>query len=1097
MKTRNFAFVAALLVLLAANLFGQAESGTVVGTITDQAGAVVPGAAVTVLHEGTQFTRSTTSNANGQFRVDAFPTGRLSITVEQPGFQKLIRSGVELTAADTITVNLQLSVGNVQQTVEVTGEAPLLQSQTAAVSTLITNQQMIETPLNGRSFTQLIQLSSGASPTQPGMTLTGLTGYSSRVNTIVSINGNTAQNNSYLIDGVYNQALWVNNIVMVPTIDSIQEERIMGSNYSAQYGGAAGAVTVVQSKSGSNSLHGSGYEFLRNSDLDANTFFNNRAGAVKPPFHRNEFGGTLGGAIRKDKTFFFLDYQGIRVRQPTTVVNTIPTLAQQQMVETGDFSGLGSTIYDPSSGSSGARTPFQNNRIPGNQLDPAAVKMTQLLPTPTSAGKTNNFIFNPVTAQRVDQYDFRVDQNVGTSDRFFFKYSYDNSAGGGSCILPPNATPVVKVGDCLNANPNASEMRNWSATANYTKVFTPNIINEVRIGAVRNFLNIFLADNSIPVAQELGIPNINVSDTNQGIPFASVTGFLNPLVGSTSSYPEFVHSLYFQYEDVLTVTKGTHTLKFGGEYFRDRFDGHTSIYPRGAYDFNGQFTRQIGTTSGATSLADFALGAPDSVQRSEQFGIFGARRWRSGAFAEDAWRVTNRLTLTYGLRYEIMAPYHDVSLRWSNLDLNKGTIIFPNLNNPCGSSMVCLDSHDFGPRAGVAYMLTKDQKTVLRSGAGIGYFWGNNGGRMMHSNPPMNIIQQFTTNQSGSPNLFLIQGLPLPKVPNLQDPTQLTQLFWAFDPKMKMAQSMQWSLGIQRELRSDLLLDVSYVGSRTNRMMNPINANEAVPGPGPLQPRRPLYAINPVIQDVNYRTNFGASKYHSLQVNLEKSYGHGLTGHIAWTWSHNMSNTVGPNSGGPPQNSACTACEWGPVNEDRRHMVVINHVYELPFGTGRQFVSKGPLSYIIGNWDLSGVWTMYTGLHFNPSMNTSVSGSQSIPGATAERPNLNGTPNLSVDQRTIDHWFNTTAFSIPQAYTFGNSGAFVLVGPGLFTADLGVHRNFAIRERMKLTFRWEMFNAFNRANFQNPNATIGAATAGVVSSTYSARSMQLALKLAF
>src|SRR5207248_6152472 len=202
----------------------------------------------------------------------------------------------------------------------------------------------------------------------------------------------------------------------------------------------------------------------------------------------------------------------------------------------------------------------------------------------------------------------------------------------------------------------------------------------------RNFLNIFLADNSIPIAQELGIPNINVSDTNQGVPFAAVTGYLNPLIGSTSSYPEFVHSLYFQYEDVVTIIKGSHTLKFGGEFFRDRFDGHTSIYPRGAYDFNGQFTRQISTTSGATALADFALGAPDSAQRSEQFGIFGARRWRSGAFAEDAWRATNRLTLTYGLRYEIMAPYYDVSLRWSNLDLQKGTIILPNVNNSCGPS---------------------------------------------------------------------------------------------------------------------------------------------------------------------------------------------------------------------------------------------------------------------------------------------------------------------------------------------------------------------------------------------------------------------------
>jgi hypothetical protein len=1092
-----------LLCVLSLNLLGQVESGTIVGTVTDQAGAVVPGALVTIVNEGTRLTRAVTTSGNGQYVVDSFPTGRISITVEHAGFEKLVRTGVVLTAADTVTVNLLLSVGNVQQTVEVQAEASLVQSQSATVSTLINNTQMIETPLNGRMFTQLIQLSPGASPTQPGMTLTGLTGYSSRINMTVSINGATAQNNSYLVDGIYDQALWVNNVVMVPTIDSIQEQRIMGSNYSAQYGSSAGAVTVVQTKSGTDQWHGSGYEFLRNNDLDANTFFNNRSGVAKPPFHRNEFGGTLGGRIRKDKTFFFMDYQGIRVRQPTTTVNTIPTLVQQQMVETGNFGALGTSVYNPyqtAPNGNGAtlRVPFANNLIPSNMLDPAAVKAFKLLPAPTSGGSANNFIFNPVTSQRVDQFDIRGDENINSTDRLFFKYSYDNSVGSGSCILLPAANPSVTVNPtCLNANPNASEMRNWSATANYTKIISQTMVNEVRLGAVRNYLNIYLPDNSIPIAQELGIPNINVSNTNLGIPAFAVSGFLNPLLGSSSSYPEYEHTIGFQYEDVLTKTKGDHTLKFGGVFYRDRFDGHTSVYPRGAYDFNGQFTRQIGTTTGTTALSDFAIGAFDTVQRSQQFGIFGARRWRTAGFGEDAWRATSRLTITIGLRYEIMAPYEDVSNRWSNLNIVTGQIILPNTNNSCGRSMVCLDKGSWAPRLGIAYLLTKDGKTVLRAGSGISYFWGNNGGRMMHSNPPMNIVQQFTTNATGAPTMLTSQGLPLPIEPNLQDSTQLTQVFYAFDQHIRLAQNIQWSAGIQRELRSDLLLDVAYVGSRTNRMMNPINPNEAMPGPGPLGPRRPLYSINPAIPDIHYRTNYGASKYHSLQVSMQKRYGHGLSGSFAWTWSHNLSNTVGPNSGGDPQNSFCTACDWGPVAEDRRHMVVVNHVYELPFGAGRQFLNRGVFSYIVGNWDISGIWTFYTGLHFSPSMNTSVSGSQSGPGATTERPNLNGTPNLDVDQRTLSRWFNVQAFSIPQPYTFGNAGAYILVGPGLFTADLGIHRVFSIRERTKLTYRWEMFNALNRANFQNPNASIGSSAAGTISSTYAARSMQMSLKLTF
>ena len=368
----------------------------------------------------------------------------------------------------------------------------------------------------------------------------------------------------------------------------------------------------------------------------------------------------------------------------------------------------------------------------------------------------------------------------------------------------------------------------------------------------------------------------------------------------------------------------------------------------------------------------------------------------------------------------------------------------------------------------------------------------------MHQNPPMSLIQQFSTTASAAPAMLLSQGLPQPVQPNLADSSQLTQLFYAWDPNLKLAKSIQWSVGIQRELVSSLLLDVSYVGSRTLNMINIVNANQAAPGPGALGPRRPLYSLNPAIGDVPFRTNYGASKYHSLQVNLVKRYSAGLSGTLAYTWSHNMSNTLGPNANAYPQDDRCYNCEWGSVPEDRRQMLIINHVYELPFGTGRALASKGWLSYVVGNWDVSGMWTMYTGLHFTPSMSTSVSNSLGAPLVQpVERPNLSGQGNLPVGERTLAHWFNTAAFSIPAAYTFGNAGWGILEGPGLMTADLGVHRAFPITESKRLTFRWEMFNAFNRANFQNPNATIGSSAAGSVSGTYPSRSMQMGLKLVF
>jgi hypothetical protein len=365
-------------------------------------------------------------------------------------------------------------------------------------------------------------------------------------------------------------------------------------------------------------------------------------------------------------------------------------------------------------------------------------------------------------------------------------------------------------------------------------------------------------------------------------------------------------------------------------------------------------------------------------------------------------------------------------------------------------------------------------------------------------NPPMDIIQAYSYDQNGLPGLRLSDGVPLPVQPNLQDPTQLTGLYEATPSDLRLPRSLQFTAGIQRELLPNLLLDVGWVRTFTEHSIAAIVANQAVPGPGPYGPRRPLYSINPALGDIDYRPNYGMSKYNYLQVKVNKRYSRGLTGGIAWTWSHNMTDG---NGGSRAQNSLCVQCEWGNVAEDRRHMVVINHVYQLPFGRGRQLATSGWLSEIIGDWDLSGIWTMYTGMHVTPSLASSVS--NSLPAgvtntiAPVERPNLNATPNLPVDQRTITHWFNVAAYSSPAPYTWGTAGNGIIVGPGYFNLDLGIHRTFPIRERVKLTFRAEMFNTLNRANFQNPNATIGSPSAGVISATYPARIMQGALKLNF
>lgn len=1087
--------------LLPLTLLAQGGSGTIAGTVTDHTGAVVADAKVVLTNEGTSFTREAVTNSSGQYAAYSMPTGKYRIAVEHPGFQKLVRAGVELTAADSLTVDLSLSIGNVQQTVEVTATAPLLQSQTAMVSSLISNEQIKEMPLKGRTFTSLLLLVPGAySGSSNNLTTSP---YAMRGDVNISVNGSSAQNNSYFIDGMVNRNLWLSTLIMVPTVDAIEEMRVLTSNYSAEYGQAAGAITVVQTKSGSNSLHGSLYEFLRNDKLDANTFFSNRLGVEKPAFRRNEFGGTAGGPIRKDRTFFFADYQGIRVRQPLGVVSTIPTLAQRQMVQTGNFSGLGVTVYDPETlhtGPKGApiRDAFAGNRIPLQRLDPAAVKLMGLLPQPTSPAATRNFVFNPNIQQRTDQFDARIDQNVGSADRLFFKYSYDNTNLTTPGLLPVAANPGVPIGEFLSANGastgTTTPLVNQSGTFNYVKVFSPNVVNEVRLGVVRWNQNITPLGNSFNTATALGIGGININDKSGGLPALTISGF--QVIGDNSTFPEDSQTTSFQYEDVLTMTRSTHTIKIGGIFVRNRFNGFSAFPTRGQYTFNGQFTRQTGASGSATALADFALGAPSDVNRNILSGTFGMRFYSLGAFVDDTWRATNRFTINYGLRYDLQAPPYEVHDRWSNFNIDKAQLVIAGKNG-ASRTLRNLDTNNFAPRLGITYMLTRDRKTVLRSGFGVSYVEAGQGGGQLYKNLPFFFSQVIATDQNGTPPLQLSDGLPTPVPPDPNDLVALSSgspTAWDFD--LQSTRAMQWSFGIQREVLPETLLDVTYVGTRTLGLIANVNLNQSFPGPGAQNPRRPFYSIDPGLVNLTYRTNYGASKYHALQVRMEKRYAHGFQVSLAYTYSKFLANAGNINGGGngPPQDARCYRCEWGPMPEDRRHAIVINHNWELPFGTGRKFLNSGFLSYVAGNWNLTGIWTAYSGPHFTPGLAASVSNSA---GGGGDRPDRIANGNLPSDQRTIDRWFDTTAFLSQTQYTFGNAGRGTLVGPGTFNVDLGIQREFPIRESMRLQFRWEMFNAFNHANFDTPNATIGNATAGQISGTGPARVMQGALKLSF
>jgi hypothetical protein len=1096
---------AVLLALSALQVFGQAL-GNVVGTVTDSGGGVVPDAKITVTNAGTHFTRSLVTNASGGYVADSFPAGQISVTAEKPGFEKLVRSGVTLSAADTVTINLQLAVGNTQQTMQVNAEASQVQSQSATVSSLVNNKQIEEMPYVERTFTNMLALNAGVVPSTPGQTA-GLTGYTMNAAIAYTVNGAASNGNAYLIDGLYDRQLWTDYIIMQPPIEAIQETRVMGSNYTAQYGNSAGAVTLVLTKSGTNEIHGSLYEYLRNSVTDANTFFSNLAGKKKAAYHRNEFGGIFGAPIRKNKTFIFADYQGERIVQPTTETDTIPSQAQVQMIETGNFSSVSTILYNPyTTNAAGQRIPFAGNIIPAALLDPAAGKMAALLPLPTSSASANNLIYNPEGSKNDNQYDIRGDQNIGTSDRLFFKFSHDGALGNGACVLPtgPNVPAGVSISPCIQSGGGGgiATIGNWSITGNYTKVVSANILNEVHFGAVRDDLNISNYGGTLNTATSLGVPGINVQNYKLGVPAVSVSGFT--AFGDTNTYPEFTHQLSLPVEDMLTVVKGNHTMNFGGGYTRHRLDGHTSLAPRGQYAFQGVFTEQIGGSAAvANDLADFAIGAPVSIANSEQFGPFGERMWDGAMYAQDTWRVTRRLTVTYGLRWDLQSFPYDVWNRWSNINPTNGVFAIAgtptqNVNGNCGRSLVCLDKKDFSPRLGIAHQLTGDGKTVFRAGFGEAYWRTDNAGRTLNLNPPMDIIADYSYPTNGPPGLLFSQGVPLLTQPNLTIPSQETGLYEGSPTGLKNTRVLMMSAGIQRELGHNWLLDVGYVRTLTSHELDAIVANQAVPGPGAYGPRRPLYNINPYIQDIDYRTDAAAAKYNALQTKLTKRYSYGLTSSINVTWQKNMNDDT------RPQNSQCYACEWGDTADSRVFLFVVTEVYELPFGKGRKWSSKNAIvNNVIGDWSVDSIWTVYSGPRFTPSLATSVTNSLP-PGVTGtiaptERPNVVAgcNPNDVAAGKTIYAWFNTKCFTAPPAYTFGDGGNGILIGPGFVNVDLGFHRTFNIRELARLTFRWEMFNAANHTNFSNPGAAIGSSSAGVISAANAARVMQGALTLRF
>jgi hypothetical protein len=1072
------------------------QTGNIVGLVTDSTGAVIPRAGVTLTNTATSTVRSVISNEHGEYTASSLTPGNYVIEVEKPGFEKLNRSGVTLTTASTLTVDLMVRVGSESQTVDVTAEAPLLQAQSGTVSNLVDSKQMVNLPLVTRNFADLVLLTPGAHSGSSGNLAEGGSAYSIRGGANFSVNGSLAAANSYLIDGLYDRNQWLNTLVMVPIVDSIAEYRVMTSNFNAEYGEAAGAVTTVTTKSGTNVFHGAVWEFLRNERGNANYYFAKRAGLPRVAYRRNVFGGMIGGPVFHDRLFFFGDYQGIRQTTPNATTSTIPTQAQVNMVKTGDFSALGVQLYNPFSGTSTARLPFANNNLAG-YLDPAAVKLISLLPAPTSSGPTNNYTISPHTTMTDEQFDVRLDENLRGADRLFLKYSFDKPNLNTPGTIYPTADASSQIGPYLatGAAGFATAVQTQSGTLGFTHIFSPTVVLEAHAGILRWYADVAPLGQGYAAATSLGIPGINYNAQSGGLPSFAITNIST--LGDSSTYPEQSRITTFQYDGDVIKTLSTHTIKIGLLFLRQRLNGFSAFPVRGSFDFNGQFTSQIGSTNtAAAALADFAIGAEDSASRNILQGEFGMRSFQLAGYVQDSWRVTDRLTLDSGLRYDVATPPYEVHNHWANVDIATGLLRVAGLNGN-DRRLRNTDLNTVGPRVGFAYTVDRSRNTVLRGGFGLSYVDMLVGGAQLYKNLPYYFAQTITTTSTAAPPTTLSAGIPAPVAP---DPNNIAAISVgspnAWNVNTRETGVAQYSLGVQRQLPFNMLAEVSYVGTRSEHLLiNSLNLNQSRPGPGAQNLRRPYNTINPSLTALAYRTSGGDSHYDSLQVHLEKRLSGGLNYGASYTYAKYLSDGGNPNGGGNTdfQDAQCIRCNYGPTPDDYRHTLVVNHVYELPFGRGRKFVHDGWASYLLGPWNLSGIWTVYSGGHQTPTYATNVSNSS---GGGGQRPNRIGSGKLS-SGRSLGHWFDTSAFVAPALYTFGNSGTGVLTGPGYFNVNLTLERHLIVRDRYDINLRGEAYNAFNHSNFNNPNAVIGGANAGVIGGTNTPRVMQVALKIAF
>ena len=1091
-------------------LFAQFETAEVLGTIHDNTGSVVPKAAVTLLNQDTGIEVKTTTDGNGNYDFFNVKVGRYTITVEASGFTKFSTADVAVNVNARQRVDATLQVGAVTETVEVTGAASALETDSSEHGQVIHTQQIVDLPLNGRDYADLTLLSTNThrSPMAVLFSPSGTPREGA-----ININGMRSTYNNFLLDGLDNNAYSPSNQgyssqVVQPSPDAIAEFKTLTSNFSAEYGRVGGGVINTALRSGTNQIHGSVWEFLRNTDLNAVGFFQ-PPGGVKPTLQRNQFGATVGGPIIKNRLFFFGDYEGYRQLQRYANFDSIPTL--------NDRGGtLPTSVSDPLTG---AFYPA-NTQIPATAITPFAQAVLNALPTPTSAsGRSNDYEALLLIQDYSDKYDAKLDYQINDKMTSFLRFSQRKDLQFYQPDLPGPS------GGGGNGYIHAVQQQ---AAAGYTWTVTPTQLFDVRFGfthVLGGKVPPYLGGPSMDALY--GIPGLSTStNLTGGLNTQSVSGF--SAFGRQSTNPQFQNPTSFNPKLSYSWVKGRHSLKAGYEFVAVRTEVLDVNPLYGADSYSGQFSKptcaQLGLAAGCAipsdstsvasyNLADFMFGLPNTIQLSNDL-VTNTRQHVHSLYLQDDYRVTSKLTLNLGLRWEFATPIWDRDNYWSNFNPVTNSLVQATNGSLYNRALVNPDYKDLGPRLGFAY--TADKKTVVRGGYGISYsFFNRPGSGQEGINSPAAIFGIISQNiPAGGPVPATFLTTQNSFTTGINNPANFNPITTNIDyipADTRWPYVQNWLVSVQRELAKDTVLELAYNGNHSLRLPIIGDYNQANPnvvgGTLGVQARRPIPTFGPI----TWLDPAGDNDYNGLSARLEHRIGAGLYFLNSFTWSKALGDSEQALESFPgysvanPQNIYNLAGERGPTSFDVTLVNVTSLVYELPFGKGRQFGSSwNPVvDSVLGGWELNTINTANSGspidIYYSPSAANDVTGlTQDWRGEAFLRPNVSGNSVSQSKGSLVNSYFAGHTFATPAASApFGDLGRNALRGPGLEQWDFAANKTFSIREKANLQFRSEFFNVLNHTNLGLPNNISNNSAFGTIRTTYPARQIQFALKLMF